>query len=71
MTPTANLGGPPPDRNLVMSPDGTHVIVGTNGDLLVRALDQLEAVAVPGVTNARSPSSRRTANGSATSPPAK
>ncbi len=56
MTPTANLGGPPPDRNLVISPDGTHVVyIGTNGDLLVRALDQLDAVAVPGVTNARSP----------------
>jgi hypothetical protein len=47
------------DRNLVLSPDGTRLVyVGGFGDgsrLLVRALDQLDAVPLRGITGARDP----------------
>ena len=53
------LGGAPPDRNLVISSDGTHIVyVGggaSGGQLIVRALDQLDSVALPGITGVRSP----------------
>jgi len=55
------------DRQMVISPDGAHVVyvaavgsvasreVGDGGQLMVRAIDQVEAVAIRGVTNARAP----------------
>ena len=55
------------DRQMVISPDGAHVVyvaavgsagsreVGDGGQLMVRAVDQVEAVAVRGMTNARAP----------------
>jgi Tol biopolymer transport system component len=43
-------------RDLALSRDGTHLIyVGGRGQLMVRPLDRLDALPVPGVTNARAP----------------
>jgi len=51
---TLALGGF--DRDLALSPDGTHLVyVSIAGQLMVRAMDQLDAVAIGGVTDARSP----------------
>ena len=49
------LGGT--DRDIAISPDGTHVVYrgGNNGQLFVRALDQLEVQPLAGVTDARDP----------------
>jgi serine/threonine-protein kinase len=44
------------DRNLDVSPDGTHVVyVTTQGQLMVRAIDQLEAEPLRGIEGARTP----------------
>ncbi len=44
------------DRILDVSPDGTHVVyVGPQGQLMVRAIDQLEAEPLRGITGARAP----------------
>jgi Tol biopolymer transport system component len=44
------------DRDLVISPDGTHfVYVSGDERLMVRTIDQLEAVPLNGITRARSP----------------
>jgi len=44
------------DRDLAISPDGTHLVyVSLGGQLMVRVIDQLEAVLIGGVTDARSP----------------
>jgi serine/threonine-protein kinase len=44
-------------RNLAISPDGTHVVyvAGTESQLMVRAIDQLDAVPLRGITNAAFP----------------
>jgi serine/threonine-protein kinase len=51
------LQGAPSDRNLAISSDGRYIVYvgGSNNQLLVRALDRLDAVALPGITGARSP----------------
>jgi Tol biopolymer transport system component len=47
------------DRDLAISPDGTHLVYVSNGgsgtQLIVRAIDQLDAVPLRGSTGARSP----------------
>jgi len=44
------------DRSLDVSPDGTHVVYVTpTGQLMVRAIDQLEAEPLRGITGARAP----------------
>jgi Tol biopolymer transport system component len=44
------------DRDLALSPDGTHLVyVSGDGQLMVRAMDQLDAVPLAGITGARSP----------------
>jgi serine/threonine-protein kinase len=44
------------DRALVLSPDGSHLVhTGARGQLIVRPLNQLDAVPVSGITNARAP----------------
>jgi hypothetical protein len=44
------------DRSLAMSPDGTRLVyAAVDGRLVIRGIDQLEAVALSGVTNARQP----------------
>jgi Tol biopolymer transport system component len=55
-----DVGGP--DRSIVMSPDGTRILSvngnlleGGGGQLMIRGIDELAAVAVPGVTNVRAP----------------
>ncbi len=44
-------------RNLAISPDGTHVVyvAGSESQLMVRAIDQLEAVPLRGITSAAFP----------------
>lgn len=43
-------------RDLALSPDGTHLVyVSGDGQLMVRAIDQLDALPVRGLTGARSP----------------
>jgi hypothetical protein len=45
-----------PDRDLALSPDGTHLVyVSGDGHLMVRAMSQLETVPLGGITSARSP----------------
>ena len=42
--------------NLALSPDGTHLVyVSRDGQLMVRAIEQLDAVPLGGITDARSP----------------
>jgi Tol biopolymer transport system component/tRNA A-37 threonylcarbamoyl transferase component Bud32 len=65
MVPTRFTIVPPPAqalvasgtaRDLALSRDGTSLIyVGGRGQLIVRTLDRLDALPVPGVTNARAP----------------
>jgi eukaryotic-like serine/threonine-protein kinase len=44
------------DRSIAISPDATHIAYVSNSrQLLIRAMDQLDAVAVPGVTNPLTP----------------
>ena len=44
------------DRDLVLSADGRHLVyVAGGGQLMVRAIDALDAVPLPGITGARSP----------------
>jgi serine/threonine-protein kinase len=45
------------DRDLALSPDGTHVVytAGPEAQLMVRALDRLDPLPLTGVTNARAP----------------
>ena len=45
------------DRDLVLSADGTHLVyvAAAEGQLMVRAIDQLDAVPLPGITGARNP----------------
>ena len=45
------------DRDLVLSADGTHLVyvAGSDAQLMVRAIDQLDAVPLRGITGARSP----------------
>ena len=44
------------DRDFALSPDGTHLVyVSRDGQLMVRAIDQLDAVPLGGITRARSP----------------
>ena len=45
------------DRDLVLSPDGTHLVyvAGSDSHLMVRAIDQLDAVPLRGITGARHP----------------
>jgi serine/threonine-protein kinase len=43
------------DRDLALSPDGTHLVYGSGGQLMVRAIDQLDAVPLGGLTGAASP----------------
>ncbi len=45
------------DRDLVLSADGTHLVyvAGPEGQLMVRAIDALDAVPLGGITGARSP----------------
>src|SRR5262245_36125334 len=44
------------DRDLALSPDGTHLVYVVRGGLLmVRAIDQLDAVELRGISGARSP----------------
>jgi Tol biopolymer transport system component/tRNA A-37 threonylcarbamoyl transferase component Bud32 len=40
------------DRDLAISPDGSHIVYRGNGRLLVRALDQLEPAVLTGVSGA-------------------
>jgi serine/threonine-protein kinase len=44
-------------RDLALSSDGTHMVYsgGAQAQLMVRALDQLDARPLPGITNARTP----------------
>jgi serine/threonine-protein kinase len=50
-----------PDRAVVLSPDGAHIVsvhgadLGGGGELLVRGLEQLDAVPLRGITSARAP----------------
>ena len=43
------------DRDLALSPDGTHLVyvAGSDAHLMVRAIDQLDAVPLRGITGAR------------------
>ena len=45
------------DRDLVLSADGTHLVyaAGSDAQLMVRAIDQLDAMPLRGITSARSP----------------
>jgi serine/threonine-protein kinase len=44
------------DRDFALSPDGTHLVyVSLGGQIMVRAIDQIEAVQLGGITGARSP----------------
>ena len=45
------------DRDLALSPDGTHLVytAGAESQLMVRAFDRLDALPLPGITNARAP----------------
>jgi serine/threonine-protein kinase len=45
------------DRDLAIAPDGSRIAyaAGAQAQLMVRALDQLDATPLPGVTNARAP----------------
>jgi serine/threonine-protein kinase len=43
------------DRDLAISPDGTHLVYVGRTQLMVRAIDQLDAVPLRGITGARSP----------------
>ena len=44
------------DRDLALSPDGTHLVyVSRDGQLMARPIDQLDAVPLGGITDARSP----------------
>ncbi len=45
------------DRDLVLSADGTHLVyvAGTDEQLMVRAIDRLDAVPLRGITGVRSP----------------
>ena len=45
------------DRDLVLSADGTHLVyaAGIEGQLMVRAIDQLDAVPLRGITGVRHP----------------
>ena len=44
------------DRGIAISPDGTHIVyLGANGQLFVRALDQLDVQPLAGITGVRSP----------------
>src|SRR5512138_922967 len=47
------------DRNLAVSPDGTHLVYvtagGNGGQLIVRAIDRLDAEPLRGIDNARAP----------------
>ena len=45
------------DRDIAIAPDGTRLAytAGDQAQLMVRSLDQLEAVPLPGITNARAP----------------
>jgi Tol biopolymer transport system component len=44
------------DRSIAISPDATHLAYVSNSrQLMIRALDQLDPVAVPGVTNPETP----------------
>jgi len=51
------LAGNGNDRNLVLSADGTHLVyvAGPDQQLMVRAIDALDAVPLRGITGARSP----------------
>ena len=59
LTPTAaqTLAIKAFDRDLVLSADGTHLVyvAGPDGQLMVRAVDALDAVPLGGITGARSP----------------
>jgi serine/threonine-protein kinase len=43
------------DRNIAITPDGSHVIYRGNNQLLVRALDQLEPTVLSGLGNPLGP----------------
>ena len=45
------------DRDVALSADGTRIVytAGDQAQLMVRTLDQVEAVVMPGITNARAP----------------
>ena len=43
------------ERDVAISPDGTHVVYVSGGQLMVRAIDQLDAVPLDGTTGAHSP----------------
>ena len=45
------------DRDLVLSADGTHLVyvAGTDAQVMVRAIDQLDATPLRGITGARTP----------------
>jgi hypothetical protein len=44
------------NRNLALSPDGTHIIyVSSGGQLMMRAIDRLDAIPLAGITGADSP----------------
>ena len=55
--PAPELGIAPSTLDLTISPDGTHIVnrAGTNGGLVVRALDQLEATRQPELGEVFSP----------------
>jgi len=56
--PAMPLGIQGADRDIAISPDGTHLAYRGGSDeshLVVRALDQLEGQVLPGITNVRSP----------------
>ena len=59
LTPTAaqTIAMQGNDRELVLSADGTHLVyvAGPDGQLMVRAIDALDAVPLGGITGARSP----------------
>lgn len=54
------------ERSLAISPDGTRVayVTARDGELVVRAIDSLEAEPFPGITGARQPFFRTTESGS-------
>ena len=54
--PAQALGGNPIDRSVAISADGMRVAyIGGRGEVFVRSIDQLEAVAIPGIAGARTP----------------
>ena len=64
MTPATQLGRTGSERDIAISRDGTRIAyVSTGGRIILRAFDQLEGTAIPGLENVRGPFFRPMASG--------